>query len=167
MSLKWCSNLLTTISIIFKGDLSHGSKPSALLEVLGRLICPTTCGVGVGGMASDRGHNWKPHFMALETLRRFENCSSSYIVIVNYLRSVGFISLRVVVSFVRVIVLSSSGHRWPFFVSSIPFDSCYVVASFSCLRFVLFCFRRLRYMSSLELCISFNCCNCTIFLWIK
>ena len=49
--------------------------------------------------------------MALETILRLENCSSSYIVIVNYLRGVGFISLRVVVSFVRVIVLSSSGHR--------------------------------------------------------
>ena len=34
-------------------------------------------------------------------------------------------------------------------------------------RFVRFSFRRLRYMSSLELCISFDCCNRTIFLWIK
>ena len=49
--------------------------------------------------------------MALETILRLENCSSSYIVIANYLRSVGFISLRDVVSFVRVIVLSFAGHR--------------------------------------------------------
>ena len=31
-------------------------------------------------------------------------------------------------------------------------------------RFVRFSFRRHRYMSSLELCISFNCCNRTIFM---
>ena len=47
-------------------------------------------------------------------------------------------------SFVGVIVVSSSGHRW-------PFDGCYVVGSFSCLRVVRFSFRRLWCIFSLEL----------------
>ena len=32
--------------------------------------------------------------MALETLLHFENCSSSYLLIVNYLRSVGYMSSK-------------------------------------------------------------------------
>ena len=99
--------------------------------------------------------------------------ASKIVLRVIWLFSIIFVAsvpcLQIVVSFVRVIALSSSGHRWPFFVSSIPFDGCYVVGSFSmCLRVVRFSFRRRRYISSLELCISFNCCNCIIFkIWIN
>ena len=103
--------------------------------------------------------------MALETLLHFENCSSSYLVIVNYLRSVGSMSSSrcVLRLYYRIVFF---GHCWPFFVSSIPFDGCYVAASFSWLRVVRFSFRRLCYIFSLELlklCISFNCCNRIIF----
>ena len=79
---------------------------------------------------------WK-HFFTSKVV------SSSYLVIVNYLRSVGSVSSsrRVLRSCHRIV--RSSGHRWPFFESSIPFDGCYVLASFSCLRVVLFSFRRL------------------------
>ena len=99
--------------------------------------------------------------------------ASKIVLRVIWLFSIIFVAsvlcLQIVVSFVRVIALSSSGHRWPFLVSSIPFDGCYVVGSFSmCLRVVRFSFRRRRYISSLELCISFNCCNRIIFkIWIN
>ena len=43
------------------------------------------------------------------------------------------------------------GTAGPSVVSSIPFDGCYVFASFSCLRVVRFSFRRLCYIFSLEL----------------
>ena len=65
----------------------------------------------------------------------------------NYLRSIGSMSSsrRVLRSCDRIVFYG------PSVVSSIPFDGCYVFASFSCLRVVRFSFRRLCYIFSLEL----------------
>ena len=75
--------------------------------------------------------------------------------------------LRVVVSSVRVIVLSSSGHHWPFFQSSITFDGCYTSLG----RFHVFVssvfpfvdFGAYLVYNFSKLCISFFCCNRIIF----
>ena len=98
--------------------------------------------------------------MALETLLHFENCSSNYLVIVNYLRSVGSISSsrRVLRWYHRIVFFGAplaflrqslstvvtSLRRFHGFVSSVfPFVNYYYIF--------------------LKLCISFNCCNRIIF----
>ena len=82
-------------------------------------------------MASHRGQNRYSDFVALETLLRFENCSSSHCLLSSWRR------------IPRFIVVFSSGHRWLFFVASLW--AYVIVASFLCLRVVGSSFR-LRYI---------------------
>ena len=89
-------------------------------------------------MASHRGQNRYSDFVALETLLRFENCSSSHCLLSSWRRFHVFESSHP--SFHRSF---SSGQRWLFFVA--PLWAYVVVASFLCLRVVGSSFR-LRYI---------------------
>ena len=85
-------------------------------------------------MASDRGQNRYSDFVALETLLRFENCSSSHCLLSSWHRFHVFESWHP--SFHRTVFF---GHRWLFFVASLW--AYVVVASFLCLRVVASSFR--------------------------
>ena len=92
------------------------------------------CKVRRKTMALHRGQNRYSDSVArrmLETLLRFENCSSSHCLLSSCMSS----SRRIP----RFIVLFSSGHRWLFFVASLW--AYVVVASFLCLRVVGSSFR--------------------------
>ena len=162
MSLKWCSKLLTSISIILKGTSLKAQSRVCSWRFSGVWFAQPRAGKGVGGMASDRdiidshiSWLWKQFFVWKIVLR---------VILLSSIIFVTSVSL----------VFESS---FPSFVSSycllrgtVSLSSCRQSLSIvvtSLRRFVRFSFRRLPYMSSLELCISFNCCNRTIFLWIK
>ena len=103
-------------------------------------------------MASDWGQNRYSDFVALGTLLRFENCSSSH-------RTVVFVAsvpcLRVVASLVssycclRGVGSMSSSRRIPRFI--VPYSS-----SFLCLRVVGSSFRRLRYILDSGIEVNFS-----------
>ena len=150
MSLKWCSNLLTTISIIFKGHLCHGPKP-----VLGHLICPTTWRQIGDIIDSHISWPWKQFFAWKIVLRVI------LLLPIIFVASVSLVFETWCPSFVSSYYLLRDTASLYWCRQSLSI----VVTSLR--RFVRFSFRRHRYMSSLELCISFNCCNRTIFLWIK
>ena len=98
-------------------------------------------------MASDRGQNRYSDFVALGTLLRFENCSSShrtvvFVASVPCLRVVAslvssYCCLRGIVCCLRGVGSMSSSRRIPRFI--VPYSS-----SFLCLRVVGSSFRRLR-----------------------
>ena len=89
-------------------------------------------------MASDRRQNRYSDFVALETLFRFENCSSSHCLLSSCVGSMSS-SRRIP----RFMVLFYSGHRRLFLAS---LSAYVVVASLLYLRVVGSSFRRVRYI---------------------
>ena len=90
-------------------------------------------------MSSDRGQNRYSHFMATQTLLRFDNSSSSYCLLSSFHRTLFFGAplalLRVVKFFFRHILFLEAS-QW----------ACFVVASLSCPCVFSSSFRRLRYI---------------------